>query len=346
MAKSTQRDLNLVDIARRSGVSRSTVSRVVNDDPYVSDSTRAKVLAVINEVGYVPNTAARMLRRQRSQIIALVIPDPFTNVLSTDNPYYYTTVIQNINEVTQQRDYAMLLWVGGVDESKERFYERILKNRIMDGILVASSVEEEGHFVRELMSLKLPFVIIGRPLLHTEEINFVTVDNVSAAEKAVKHLLVRGRRRIATITGDWDNVDSRERLEGYQRALTGAGIPYDETLVIRGRFNQQCGYEAMQELLAARPDIDGLFAASDIIAYGAITAIQESGRQVPADIAVVGFDDLPSAAAFDPPLTTIRHPIKDKSREAATLLLNVIESGDDMTRAVLLPTDLVVRKST
>lgn len=334
---------NLIDIAKRAGVSRSTVSRVINDDPHVSDKTRARVLKVINEVGYVPNAAARMLRTQRTQIIGVVIPGSLSDVFASDNPHYHATIIQAISEFLQQRDYAMLLWVNSMDESAERFYKRMLRKSVMDGLVIVSSLSNEATFVTELMSQNLPFSLMGYPIDYADAINYVAIDNVAAAKNAVEHLIQKGHQRIGTITGDDHNIDSQERLEGYRLALQDAKLPYNPHLVEHGRFNRIRGYEKMQLLL--EQNVDAVFAASDIIAAGAIEAINDAGLRVPEDIAIIGFDDLPIAQEITPSLTTVRHPIDEKARHAVELLINKIENPDAPVESRILPTELIIRES-
>lgn len=182
-----------------------------------------------------------------------------------------------------------------------------------------------------------------RPLKQEGQISYVSVDNVTAGEQAVQHLIRAGRKRIGAIAGNADNADSRDRLAGYRRALKAAGIPLDHRLIVDGQFTRVWGYAGMKRLLEQR--VDGAFAFSDMIALGALDAIREAGLRVPDDIAVIGFDDLPAAAHALPPLTTIRQPVAQKGARAASLLINRIENGAGDPVQVLLPTQLVIRES-
>jgi DNA-binding LacI/PurR family transcriptional regulator len=299
-------------------------------------------MQVIDEVGFSPNAAARILRTQRTEVIGVVIPRPLSDVFSATDPYYYNAVIQGISEATHSRNYAMLVWVGNVEESAEQFYQRILKNRLMDGLVIVASVMGEELLVKDLLKNDTPFVLLGRPMNYADQVSYVTVDNVSAAEEAVKHLFSQGRRRIAHITGDWDNVDSRDRLEGYKRALRAFNIPYDENLVVHGRYERQTGYSATKRLLTEQ-DFDSVFAGSDLIGVGVIQAAHEHGLNVPHDIAVVAFDDFPIASQYN--LTTIRQPITRKAGDATDLLLDLIEGKVESPKQKLLATQLVIRES-
>ena len=335
--------LNLVDIAEKAGVSRSTVSRVVNNEANVSPTTRDRVLAVINEVGYTPNAVARMLRTQRTRIIGVVISDPVHDLFASDNPYYYATLIQGIASVSQHRDYAMLLWAENPSEQDGRFYTRIVNHGLMDGLICVASRSTEENLVRRLVSNHTPTVLIGRPMGEfADQVSFVTIDNAEASEQAVMHLYEQGRRRIGHLTGDMSDSDSQERLLGYRQATQALGL-YDESLIIEGRFNREAGYQNMQRLLKHK--VDAVYAASDLIAIGAIQAIHEAGLQVPDDIALVGFDDFPLARQAQPPLTTVRQPLADKAKAATGLLLNLIEGKVSDPQEILLPTQLIIRES-
>jgi LacI family transcriptional regulator len=346
MAEDKQsRALNLNDIAHRAGVSRSTVSRVINDDEYVSEDTRRKVKSIIEELGYSPNLSARMLRTQRTQVIGVVFPHTFRNVFAAADPHYFATLMQGIAITAQQRDYAPVLWIGYSDEAADSFYRRVCQSRLMDGLIIVASVETEYTLIRNLLKNDTLFVMIGRPLRFANEINYVSVDNVQAAKQAVQHLLKLGRRRIATLSGDLTNADAQDRLTGYQEMLRAAGIPVDERLAVGGAFTRESGYFGMQRMLAQGLEVDGVFAASDVIALGAIQAIQEAGLRVPEDISVIGFDDLPLAQQSEPQLTTIQQPIAQKAEMAATLLLDLIEGRVEPPARVTLPAKLVIRES-
>lgn len=332
---------NLEDIARKAGVSRSTVSRVINDEPYVSDATRARVQAVIRAEGYSPNPAARMLVTQRTRVIGVVIPH--TLQVAFQDPYYFPTLLQGVAEATQSRDYATLLWWGQSPEDEERFYQRILRqNRLMDGLIIASASSNDP-LISILVDLNTPFVMVERPTRYESAINYVSIDNIRAAQNAVEHLIRLGRRCIGTITGALDNPDGQDRLTGYRAALQAAGLPFDPSLVAEGRFTHQSGYLAARRLI--RQNVDAIFAANDMTAVGALQALQESGVRVPEQIALVGFDDLPNAIQVSPQLTTVRQPLLQKGMTATNLLLDLIEGTVEGPRHILLPTQLVVRQT-
>lgn len=333
--------MNLEDIARKAGVSRSTVSRVINNEPYVSAKTREKVLKVIQEVGFTPNPGARMLVTQRTQVIGIVIPRNLSVVF--EDPYYFPTLLQGVAEAAQERDYATLLWLGSSNEDEARFYQRILKNRLMDGLVIASATTTADIF-KHLLVQEIPFVTVERPSTHQDQINYVTIDNIGAARTAVEHLISLGRTRIGAIVGQQDNTDAQDRLIGYKDALRAFDFPYDPALAVEGYFSRRGGYLAMKALL--KQGVDAVFAASDTMAIGALQALQENNVRVPEDVALIGFDDLPLALLSTPRLTTIRQPIQSRGYQATSLLLDILAGTVQGPRQVVLSTQLVIRQST
>lgn len=333
--------MKLEDIAKKAGVSRSTVSRVVNDDPNVNDRTRQRVKKIIEQNHFEPHPAARALVTQRTKLIGVAIPQT-TNVFFGDNSYF-PMLLQGIAETTIRRDYAMLLWLGHSHEERAGFSERVSRNRQPDGLIIASVTENDPLFAR-LLKMKRLFVMVETPPRQAEEINYVTIDNVRASEMAVEHLLSLGRRRIATITGQIDIRDGADRLRGYESALTKAGVPIDPDLIYHGVFNRSAGHAGMKFLLRQQPD--AVVCGGDTIAIGAIEVIHEAGLRVPDDIAVVGFDDLDVAIHANPPLTTIRHSVQRVGEIAAQLLIDLVEGKLQAPHRIELPTELIVRRST
>ncbi len=331
--------LNLEDIAEKAGVSRSTVSRVINNQGYVSERTRSRVMQVIEAENFRPNPAARALVTRSTRVIGVVIPQTLHVVF--EDPYYFPALLQGVSEATHRQDYATLLW-WGVDDDEEKFYQRVLMNRMMDGLVIASASAND-KLVDRLVELDMPFVMVERPSRFQDRISYVSLDNLQAAQMAVEHLHRLGRQRIGTITGALNNADGYDRMLGYRRAIKLAGLPADETLIAEGDFSRKSGYRGMKQLLAA--GVDAVFVGSDMMASGAMTALAEAGARIPQDIALVGFDDLPTAVEAKPSLTTVRQPIQQKGVWATDLLIEQIESGDRTPRQVLLSTQLVVRES-
>ncbi len=337
----TDRPLNLKDIARKSGVSKSTVSRVINGGVNVNEKTLQKVRAVIEQEGFVPNPGGRILHQHQTFIIGIVLLHNLNDTF--EDPYYFPMFLQGVYQTTHERHYATLLWIDVGEEDEEQFYRRILENRMMDGLLIASS-RMNAPVIERLLDNRMKFVMVERPATHAEQVSYVISDNFEAARQAVAHLIENGRRRIATITGRLDHVDGIDRLEGYEQALRDAGLPLDTNLIVEGDFTYAAGYSGMRILLAH--SADAVFAATDRTALGVLQAIQEARLRVPDDIALVGFDNL--AQYVQPPvlpITSVDHHVIEKSAQATSLLLDLIEGKQEGTQQVIVPTELVVRAS-
>ncbi len=328
---------SLEDIARIVGVSKSTVSRVVNNHPNVSRHTRERVLAAIREHNFYPNTAARALVTQRTHVLSVIIPQALS---STFTDPYFPALIQSISVTASQHDYAIMLWIGNTEEEEERFLSRIISNRFSDGVLVASAIDGDP-LIRTLTATEIPFVLIGPPQSGIKY--WVDVDNQTGARAAVEHLIALGYRRIGTITGPLNMGAARHRLQGYRDALQNAQIPIDEQLIAFGNFDEASGYRAMRQLLNC--GVDAVFAASDTMALGALRAAAEAELCVPDDIAIVGHDDLPFAATTTPPLTTVHQPVADLGRSAAEMLIRLVEGTLGENHTMVLTAHLVIRGS-
>ena len=329
--------LTLDKIAEVAKVSRSTVSRVINNDPNVSEKTRTRVQEVIRQLNFQPNRAARSLAGGRTHVLGLVIPMGVSR-LFTDP--YFPILIQSVSSTCNARDYSIMLWLAE-PEYERKMISQILYNGLMDGIIVSSMLLDDP-LVKALIAGRLPFILVGRSP-GDECACTVDVDNLDGARQAVTHLLNNGRRRIATITGPQTMIAGRDRLEGYLTALQKSALTPGPEWIVDGDFTEAGGYNAARQLLPHRPD--AIFAASDSMAFGALRALQEANLRVPEDIALVGFDDLPFAAHTNPPLTTVRQPIQNTGVLAVEALIDRIENPDAEPRQAILPTELVIRAS-
>jgi DNA-binding LacI/PurR family transcriptional regulator len=322
-------------VAAYAGVSRATVSRVVNGQKTVAPKIRDTVLRAIDDLGYVPNPAARSLVTQRTDSVALVVSEPPTRGFS-DDPLF-STVIRTTSMALEAADRQVVLMLAGSARSHARI-ERYIAGGHVDGVMLIS-MHGADPLPTALSRLRVPVVSYGRPAVPAD-LPYVDNDNVGGAEAAVRHLLGTGRRRIATIAGPQDMVGGQDRLTGYRNALRdGDGRP----AVAVGDFTRESGAAAMRRLLAADSELDAVFAASDLMAMGALRSLRQSGRRVPDDVAVVGFDNIEAAEHTEPPLTTVRHPIFEQSSAMVRLLLGLFENGP--ADPVILPTELVVRQS-
>ncbi len=331
-------ELTLEDVAKLVGVSRSTVSRVVNGSPNVSSEVRQRVLKVIQTTGFQPNAAARSLASQRSRMIGLVLP---RSVSSFFTDPFFPQLTQGIAFGCNNNDLTLSLFLVGNKEDEEKIYPRISRRGLLDGILVQAG-QPDDKLISQLFKSNLPTVMIGRPF-DPAGINYIDVDNINSASKATLHLINLGYTRIATITGSRGSTVTDDRLQGYKIALQNNGIAVDEKLIVEGDFTEPSGYTAMKQLLDVKPD--AVFAGSDVMAAGAIRAAQEVGIRVPEDMGVIGFDDVPLSSFTAVQLTTVRQPILRLGIKAVELLIDIIENGITPARRIILDTELVIRES-
>ena len=332
-------DLTLEDIAKQSGVSRSTVSRVLNDQPNVRQDVRERVLDVIEVTGYHPHAAARALASQRSWTIGLVLPQS-VSFFFTDP--YYPHLTKGIAQACNQHNYTLALFLVDSKEDEKNIFTRVSRKGLLDGVLVQVGHHGDQQIIGQLVDANMPQVVIGRPF-RSDNVSYLDIDNVNASFNAVAHLIRLGYQRIGTITGPLQSTVGIDRKAGYIKAINERGRSMDEALIAEGDFTETGGYYAMQKLLPAKPD--AIFAASDIMAIGAMRAAREAGLNIPDNIAFVGFDDLPFASSSDIQLTTIRQPVVQFGVKAMDILMDLIENGIQPPRHVIMDTELVIRDS-
>jgi LacI family transcriptional regulator len=332
--------VNLEEVARLAGVSRSTVSRVVNEDSRVSEAVRSRVLEIIRANDYHPNAAARSLASRRTRILGLLIPQAASAIFSDP---FFPLLIQGAVDACNANDHnlMMLMDSDGDADTSDRLYNRVIRGRHLDGLVIASSVVDDP-IIRRLQASHFPFVLIGRHPRYGE-ISFVDVDNRAAAQQAVTHLLDHGYQRIATITGMRNMIAAIDRYGGYVTALQEAGLLPDPALARHGDFSQEGGYQAMQALLPYRPD--AVFVASDMMALGALRALRDASLRVPEDIALMSFDGLAASALTEPPLSTVEQPIAGLGREAVRVLLDLLEHPDGGPQHYFIASELILRRS-
>jgi LacI family transcriptional regulator len=332
--------LTLEEVGRLAGVSRSTVSRVVNSHPNVRDDVRERVWQVIRETGYQPHAAARSLVTRRTQIIGAIIPEAVTRLFVDP---FFPLLLRGITETCNGHGYHLMLSLFNGPAREEEIYRRLVHSGHLDGVIVASA-RMDDPLIPKLLDDEMPLVLVGR---HCDDrAGYVDVDNVGASRMAVEHLIRLGHKRIATITGPHSMASGEDRLAGYCQALEAHRMPVQDVLVVEGDFTEGSGAVAMQRLLPASPT--AVFAASDSMAIGALKTLREADLRVPEDVALVGFDDIPVAAALEPALTTVRQPIERLGSMAADLLLNLLENPPDTqapANRIILPAKLIVRDS-
>lgn len=333
----TRRQPTLDTVAAEAGVSRATVSRVINGSPKVSPEVKLTVDAAIARLGYVPNRAARSLATRRTDSIALVMREPDAKVLA--DPYLGNMIIATSQ--TLMGTGVQLVLMNAQNDAEHARLADYVRGGHVDGVLLVS-MHGDDPLPELLLSAGVPTVVGGRPQHLLPGLTYVDVDNLGGAVLATERLITAGRTRIATVTGPPDMTAGVDRLTGFQETLRAAGLRADR--ISRGAFTRETGEQAMSEILRNWPDTDGVFVASDLMAIGALRALRAAGRRVPEDVAVVGYDDIEMAQHTEPPLTTIHQPVVDQARIMAELLLTQI-GGDPPSSPVVLPTRLVERES-
>jgi len=324
-------------VAAAAGVSRSTVSRVVNGSSHVRPDVVTAVNAAIDELNYIPNRAARSLANRQTMAIALVVPED-TNRFFGDP--FFAEIVQGITQGLEDSDYVLNLQLASPSSPSEKTIRYLLGGNV-DGAIVVSHHSGDDFFTT--LDATIPVVFGGRPYhpeLHRN--NYVDVDNAAGAAMGTQYLIDHGRRRIGTIAGPANMQVSIDRASGWASALREAGHPDD--LIEHGDFTLASGAAAMRALLDREPELDGVFAASDLMAAGAITVLRDRGKAVPEDVAVVGFDDSSAATSGEIPLTTVHQPSREMGAEMARMLLALLR-GEATERERVMPTRMVVRAS-
>jgi LacI family transcriptional regulator len=324
------------EVAESAGVSYATVSHVINNTRLVSQETRARVLAAMDALNYRPNALARSLRQGRTNTLGLVLPD-------SANPFF-AEISRSIEDEAFKKGYSVFLCNTELDTERELFYVDVLSNKQVDGIIFVAA-GDQADSLDFLVRRNMPVVMIDRDVPNVE-VDAVLTDNKLGGYLATCHLLELGHRRIACIAGPSSITPSAERIIGYRKALEEAGISYDENLIIRGDYHAQSGMEITHSILKMDPRPTAIFCLNDLMALGALRAAAEAGCSVPQDLAVVGYDDLELAHFTNPPLTTIAQPKKEVGAQAISLLVDRISRKSRPPSRLVLPPELIVRRST
>ncbi len=329
--------LTLEDIGRLAGVSRSTVSRVINDQVSVSPDVRARVQEVIQRTGYAPNVAARSLVSGRTGVIGLVIP---SRVHALFEDPYFGRLIQGISAASNQSGNALSLFLFQNEEEEAQLYPRVVTSRMLDGLIITATRMADPLLAR-ITQGEIPVVMVGKP--DVEGISYVDVDNHGGALQAASHLCGLGYERIGLIGAPVTTTAGVDRLNGFIEGLALCGRALHPSLRRDGDFSESSGYDAMQHLLAHDPD--AVFVASDTMALGALRALRDRGLQVPQDVAIVGFDGLQGSESAVPALTTIRQPVAETGSRAVHLLNDLVGGVTSTPVTEVMPVELVVRES-
>jgi len=327
--------VTIKDIAKEADVSVTTVSRVLNNKPDVGDDTRAKILKIIEEMNYNPNSVARGLVMQKTHTIGLIIPD-------ISNPFF-PQIVRAVEDKAQQLGYSVIFFNTDNHLERERKAVELFKSKQVDGLIVSLSLGNE-KILKNLKAANYPVVQIDRSVLD-HSYPLVSIDNQKSAYQMVEYLLKKGHEKIAHISGDLNTTTARERLSGYKKALKNYEIEINEDYIIEGDYTQDSAYQAMQNLLKLEVPPTAVFAANDLSAAGVYKALFAADLKIPEDMAVAGHDDINLASLLKPELTTMRQPKYKMGERAVTVLLEMINNKNAKIEDQILSTNLIIRES-
>ncbi|HEU0242036.1 MAG TPA: LacI family DNA-binding transcriptional regulator [Micromonosporaceae bacterium] len=328
--------LTILDVARLAGVSRSTVSRVMNGRDDVRPEVRARVLQVIDETGFRPSNTARSLVSRRTGVLGLVIPWRVSQLL--EDPYF-VRLIRGVSRASNAAGTTLSLFLFETEEEEAELYRRVVSPRLVDGLMLVA-LRKDDPLLDEVANSDLPMVSLGR-VMHRDDVSWADVENFEGARRAVQHLVGLGHTSIAAIAPPQQMIAGIDRYDGFTAGMRDAGL--DAQFVEFGDWSRDGGYAAMRKLLHRQPT--AVFVASDTMAMGALRAINDSGLSVPDDLAIVGFDGLPASERSRPPLTTLRQPIPQIGETLINILLDQIDTETREPVRRLIPTELIVRES-
>jgi LacI family transcriptional regulator len=329
-------NITIGELAKLAGVSKTTVSRVINNKPDVDPATREKINSLIEQYGFQPNAFAKAISLKQSNHIGLLIPHKAEYIFS--NPFY-TEVMRGVSTTVDEKGYYLVMCYA-----HEVNYMDIYRQKRVDGFILLSPGSFHKQIIESLNMGGVPFVSTAR-IAAEPTMTYVDVDNFAGASMLMEHLISLGHRRIAFI-GKPTLQSSQDRLSAYQAALEQAGIPYESELaLVTDTSSVESGHAYTLHLLQSKWPPTAIFLANDVMAIGAINAAHESGLRVPEDISIVGFDDIPFSNYTNPPLTTVHQPAYEKGVRAAELLINLLET-QEIQESVILPMQMIVRKST
>jgi DNA-binding LacI/PurR family transcriptional regulator len=334
MTSDTPRNVTIADVAQHAAVSAMTVSRYLNNTGPVADKTAERIQAAIQELNYIPHQGARALAAKKTNTIGLILPEM--------SDIFFFQLIHGIQEIVTLNQYDLLLYSTTKHEELDVLNIPLGRHNTDGLIIFTGSLNDTS--LRRLNRKKFPLVLLHQPPPEDLKIPYVTVENKNGAYQMVEHLIRCGHERIAFLAGVPENEDAYWRERGFREALAAHNLPFDPELIAEAGFDVEPAMQIVTQWLDEDKKIDAIFAADDVSARGAIQAVQAAGKRVPEDIAVAGFDDALLSQYIDPPLTTVRAPIEEAGRAAATQLLHVIRH-EPVKSLTLLPTELVIRQS-
>jgi len=323
------------DVARHAGVSITTVSRILNNHPYVAEELRRRVLKSIDELGYRPSRVAQRLRATDSNLVGVIFSD-------IANPFYIES-LRGIEQVLSQHGMSVLIGNADSDQKREESFIHLMQMEGVAGLILAPT-KEESAVLAQASNLGLPVVVIDRRMSNMQ-VDTVLADNFKGSLLAIQHFVELGHKRIGVVSGPLHLTSGRERYTGYLQAMSDSGLAVETSLTRFGDYRQASGYTLTRDLLEASDPPSALFVANNQMTIGALNAIHEMGWNIPGDIAVIGFDDLSWAVSLNPPLTTVAQPTFQIGLQAAELFMVRIADPDRPPRTIVLETQLIVRES-
>lgn len=336
-----KKQFTLHDVAKLAGVSPSTVSRVVSNNPRISKATKMKVEKCMEQLGYYPNANARSLAIKKTDAVGIIIPTTSDDYFS--NPFFPET-LRGIIKSASESGYNLLLSTNTEKGEELKVIKNLIKGSRVDGvILMTSKVDDEC--IEYLKSIDFPFSLIGSTVKKDEKINMVDNDNMLATYELTKHIIDIGRKKIAMIVGDKKLIVSKKRIEGYKKALRELNIKVDEELLFSGSFDEKTGYNYGMKISRLKPLPDGLIVADDLVAFGAMKAFEKLNIKIPEDIAVASFNNSVLAKNSNIPLTSVDINANELGKKAMNLLVEAIEEGT-IGKKLLIPYKIFIREST
>lgn len=329
---------SIAEIARICGVSKATVSRVINNNPNgVGEETRKRVQKVIEELNYRPNAMARSVAVSRSMMIGVVVPDV--------SNFFYPKIIRGISDYLEKKDYSVIVCNSDYDPEKEAKHLMAFVDRRVDGVILCSGYSNKA-FLEQYRKYNVPLVLLGRTFDSSVSDASITGDNVKGAKKAASYLIRGGNKRIVYVEGKTEISGSKQRLAGYKEALEEHGIPFDEELLLSGDYSIEFGRQAAESLLERKVNFDAVMTGSDLIAIGLVSGFLDAGIRIPEDIEVMGFDNIELAEVFRPALSTVSKPHYKMAQYLAEQMIKIIEGEEaEMTHMVVEPV-LKLRQTT
>ena len=323
------------DVAALAGVHPSTVSRVINNDPRISEKTKERVLLVIKKLGYTPNAIARGLKTKRTHTLGMLIPD-------ITNPFF-AEIARGVEDAANKNTFNVILCNTDDKLKKERTYLQILRGKRVDGLILGTAHIKDKSIL-EIEKKKFPYILVSRNIEELNK-NCIIVEDIEGGKMATEYLIKLGHRQIAHITGPLKTRSALNRLKGYKLALKKYEIEYRDELVGEGDFRIKGGYQVMKKFLKLGEPPTAIFAANDLLALGAMQAIQKMNFRIPNDFSVIGFNDIALASFVYPPLTTIRQPMMEMGKLAVKMLIKIIEEGEFNQKKEVLSPKLIIRES-